>query len=331
VAREVEGEYNAEMDRLRDEWFETHPDGAFKAHRQKEPDDLRPRAKAAAKHRKRKRAAPELQPGNMADVDGATFVVFNIFAHPTTGNLVVAYYEAEALEQLECASFQTLRDLDTTHEQDLCLRAGEHVSVADYQEVMTWVLDSDPVDSRHHIPGLSPTLCCDDAITEVDAPAAAKEKAVKRKRPVKNTRKWVADVPGIALVGEFFVDPLEEGQVSLGLCHVVPRPKRFATTTTQTFYKEYRCAANNRKQPERSLTKEVEQWVRDSAGAISILRKCFATSSNFKPDLSAVFRGWWKVTVCNSKFSGPQSTRSNWQCKGVGVAASASGSPAAST
>ena len=58
VAREVEDEHNAEMDRLRDEWFETHPDGAFKACRQKEPDDLRPRAKAAAKHRKRKRADP---------------------------------------------------------------------------------------------------------------------------------------------------------------------------------------------------------------------------------------------------------------------------------
>jgi hypothetical protein len=171
VAREVEDEHNAEMDRLRGEWFENHPDGAFKACRQKEPDDLRPRAKAAAKHRKRTGGPP-------------------------------------------------------THEQDLYLRAGEHVSVADYQEVMTWVLDSDPVDSRHHIPGLSPALCCDDAITEVDAPAAAKAKAVKRKRPVKNTRKWVADVPGIALVGGFFVDPPEEGQVSLGRCYVVPRPKQ---------------------------------------------------------------------------------------------------------
>ena len=100
-----------------------------------------------------------------------------------------------------------MRDLDTTHEQDLYLRAGEYVSVADYQDVMTWVLDSDPVDSRHHIPGLSPTLCCDDAINEVDTPAAAKAKAVKKKRPVKNTRKWVADVPEVALVGGLLRGP----------------------------------------------------------------------------------------------------------------------------
>ena len=119
--------------------------------------------------------------------------------------------------------------------------------------------------------------------------------------------------------------------MSLGLCYVVPRPKRFATTTTQTFYKEHRYADNNRKQPERSTTKEVGQWVKESAGVTSKLRKCFACSANFVPVLSAVFRGWWKVAVCNSKFSATQSTWSNWQCQGVGVAASASGSPAAST
>ena len=72
VAREVEDEHNTEMDRLRDKCFDTHSDGAFKAYRQKEPDDLQPRVKAAAKHRKRKRADPELQPDNMADVDGTT-------------------------------------------------------------------------------------------------------------------------------------------------------------------------------------------------------------------------------------------------------------------
>jgi hypothetical protein len=33
------------MDRLRDQWFDEHPDGAFKAYRLKTPDDLRPKRK----------------------------------------------------------------------------------------------------------------------------------------------------------------------------------------------------------------------------------------------------------------------------------------------
>ena len=118
-------------------------------------------------------------------------------------------------------------------------------------------------------------------------------------------------MPGVGLVGAFFVDPPEEGQVSLGLCYVVPRPKRFATTTTQTFYKEYRYADNNRKQPERSTTKEVGQWVKESAGVTWKLRKCFACSANFVPVLSAVFRGWWKVAVCKPKSGSPAASTSS--------------------
>ena len=106
--------------------------------------------------------------------------------------------------------------------------------------------------------------------------------------------------------------------MSLGLCCVVPRPKRFATTTTQTFYKEHRYADNNRKQPERSTTKEVGQWVKESAAVTSKLRKCFACSANFVPVLSAVFRGWWKVAVCNPKFGGSQPTWSNTAMSGRG-------------
>jgi len=246
----------------------------------------------------------------MAEVNGTTFVVFNIFAHPSSGNLAVAFYEAEMIEHDDATSFETLRDMDTSHEQDLYATAPECVSVADYEEVMEWMKNSDDVDPRHHIPGLSPTLCCDAAMLEVVTSDVHKAKATQRKRAVKNTRKWVADVPGVELVGDFFVDPPEEGQVSLGLCYVVPRPKRFATTTTQTFYKEYRYADNNRKQPERSTTKEVGQWVRDSAVVISILRKCFACSSNFAPVLSAVFRGWWKVAVCKPKSGSPAASTS---------------------
>jgi hypothetical protein len=67
----------------------------------------------------------------------------------------VAYYEADAVEHLGEANFENLRALDTMHEQDLYLRAGEYVSVADYQEVMDWVIDSEDVDPRYHIPGLS--------------------------------------------------------------------------------------------------------------------------------------------------------------------------------
>ena len=205
VARDVEDEYNAEKGRLRGEWLETHPDRAFKAYRQMQPGDLRPRANAVAHPRKRKRAIAELQPGNMADVHGTTFAVFNIFAHPVTGNLVAAYYEAEAIEHLECTTFQTLRNLDQPHEQGLYLRAGEYVSVGDYQKVMTWVLESDPADTRHDIQGLSPTLCCDEAITEVEAASSTKPKAGKKGGHAQKKRKgkWVADVPGIALVGEF--------------------------------------------------------------------------------------------------------------------------------
>ena len=90
-------------------------------------------------------------------------------------------------------------------------------------------------------------------------------------------RKWVADVLGIALVGEFFVDPPEDGEAFLGLCYVVPRPRRF-TTTAQTFYKPYRCAANIRKQPERSLTTEVQELAEHCSDTVANLKMCFASA-----------------------------------------------------
>ena len=175
---------------------------------------------------------------------------------------------------MRCTTFQTPRDLDQSHEQDLNLRAGEYVSVGHCQEVMTWVLESDPVDARHHIPGLSPTLHCDEAITEVETTSSTKPKAGKKGGHVQKIqkRKWVTDVPGIALVGEYLVDPPEDGEASLGICYVVPRPRRFVTTTTQTFYKPYRYTANNRKQPERSLTTEVREWVELSSGTVDNMK-----------------------------------------------------------
>ena len=261
----------------------------------KQAKRARPRARKTKVSRKRKRS--ELQPGNMADVDGTTFVVFNIFAHPASGNLVVAYYEADAIEHLEDISFETLRDLDATHEQDLYLRAGEYVSVADYQDVMTWVLESDPVDSRHHIPGLSPTLCCEGALADVDVQDAAVKKNRKKQKAMKNTRRWVADVPGVSLVGCFFVDPIEEGETPLGLCYVVPRPKVNVNSTRRSFYTPYRYADSRLKKPEQSTTEEVAKWVADSAGVVGRLQSCFVTSLNFWPTLSAIFRGWWRVTV----------------------------------
>ena len=93
----------------------------------------------------------------------------------------------------------------------------------------------------------------------------------------------MADVPGIALVGEFFVDPPEDGEASLGLCYVVPRPRRFVTTTTQDFYKPYRYAANNRKQPERSLTTEVQEWVELSSDAVANLKKVLCKCVQLQP------------------------------------------------
>jgi hypothetical protein len=51
---------------------------------------------------------------------------------------------------------------------------------------------------------------------EVVTSDVEKAKAQKRKRAVKNTGEWVADVPGVELAGEFFVDPPEEGQASAG-------------------------------------------------------------------------------------------------------------------
>ena len=160
VAQEIEVAYSLEMDRLCDQWFAEHPDGAFKAHRKKKPDELRPRCRTATRPTKGiKRKKPTLEVGNVAEVNGTTFVVFNMFAHPSSGNLVVAYYEAEMIEHDDTTSFETLRDtMDTSHEQDLYATAPECVSVADYEEAMEWMKNSDDVDPRHHIPGLSPTL-----------------------------------------------------------------------------------------------------------------------------------------------------------------------------
>ena len=47
--------------------------------------------------------------------------------------------------------------MDTPHEQDLHATALECVSVADYEEVMGWMKNSDDVDPCHHIPNLPPT------------------------------------------------------------------------------------------------------------------------------------------------------------------------------
>ena len=144
--QDIEDAYSAEMDRLRDQWFAEHPDGAFKAYRLKTPDDLRPKRKPGPGGGKGRKKKQKLEAGNMADVDGTTFVVFNIFAHPSSGNLVAAFYEAEALELEEGLTFQNLRDLDTSHEADLHARSPECVSIGDYEEVMDWVRNSDAVD-----------------------------------------------------------------------------------------------------------------------------------------------------------------------------------------
>ena len=195
VAQDIEDAYGVEMDRLRDKWFDDHPDGAFKAYRERTPEDVRPRPKSKKRSadggRKTSKGPqkPKLAIGNMAEVHGTTFVTFNIFAHPNSGNLVVAYYEAEMMELDPDLSFEALRDLDSSHESDLYARSEECVAIGDYETVMDWVRNSEAVDSRHHIPGLSPTLCCDAAMQEVVTFDVDKTKAQKRKQPVKNTRK----------------------------------------------------------------------------------------------------------------------------------------------
>jgi hypothetical protein len=71
---------------------------------------------------------------------------------------VAAFYEAGALELEEGLAFQNLRDLDTSHEADLCARSLEVVSIGDCEEAMDWVRNSDAVDPRFHIPSLPPML-----------------------------------------------------------------------------------------------------------------------------------------------------------------------------
>jgi hypothetical protein len=155
------------MDRLRDRWFDEHPDGAFRAYREHIPDNMRPKAtsvrargeEAGCRQAKKRR----LQVGNVADVHGTIFVVFNIFARPSSDNLVVAFYEAEARELLDGVDFASLWDLDPSHEADLYARSHECVAVADYEMVMDWVKNSDDVDQQHHIPRHPP--CLAEAIT----------------------------------------------------------------------------------------------------------------------------------------------------------------------
>jgi hypothetical protein len=156
------------IDYASDRWFADHHDGAFRAYREHIPDNMRPKAttvrargeEAGCRQAKKRR----LQVGNVADVHGTIFVVFNIFAHPSSGNLVVAFYEAEALELLDGVDFASLRDLDPSHEADLYARSHECVAVADYEMVMDWVKHSDDVGQQHHIPGHPPFLA--EAITK---------------------------------------------------------------------------------------------------------------------------------------------------------------------
>ena len=287
VARMVEDEYNVNMDKLRDEWFEKHPDGAFRAYRQIEPQDLRPRPRGPPGARKRK--TPELQPGHMAEVNGTTFVVFNIFAHPSSGNLVVAYYEADAVAHLEDADFETLRALDSTHEQDLYLRAGEYVSVADYQEVMDWVLNSEDVNPRYHIPGLSPTL-------RGDLPVSSSRKLKLDSAPNPSKKVLVAaeqrSIPGFQLIGELFIDPPTPLEPSLGLCFICPRPKGCSMRTTFTFYKPARYHGNNRKVCEQTKTTEVVGWVIDSKARVLSAINVIFQSGHFGYTTAGAMRSW---------------------------------------
>jgi hypothetical protein len=51
----------------------------------------------------------------MAEVNGTTFVVFKMFARPSSGNLAVAFYEAEIIEH-DDATIIALKPCETwTH------------------------------------------------------------------------------------------------------------------------------------------------------------------------------------------------------------------------
>ena len=225
----------------------------------------------------------------MAEVDGTTFVVFNIFAHPTSGNLVAAFYEAEALELEDGLSFEDLRDLDHTYEEDLYARSPECVSIGDYEEVMDWARNSDAVDSRFHIPNLSPTLA------EVEPAAATNKRKRGGAKTVKSNR--IADVPGVELVGRAFVDPEVGGETSLGLCVVCARPKANARSTARTFYKPYAYYSNHRKKPEQSTTKEVMEWVKESEKSVALAAGCFDRSGFFARSIRWMFNRWWRKCV----------------------------------
>ena len=287
--QDIEDAYSAEMDRLRDQWFAEHPDGAFKAYRLKTPDDLRPKRKPGPGGGKGRKKKQKLEAGNMADVDGTTFVVFNIFAHPSSGNLVAAFYEAGALELEEGLTCQHLRDLDTSHEADLCARSPECVSIGDYEEVMDWVRNSDAVDPRFHIPNLSPTLA------EVEHTPTTKKRKQGGSKAIKSNR--IADVPGVELVGRAFVDPEVPGETSLGLCIVYARPKKNARSTARTFYKQYQYYTNYRKQPEQPTTTEVAAWVLESEKAVAGAVRCFHGPGRFLRSVRYSFNHWWRKYV----------------------------------
>ena len=230
--------------------------------------------------------------GNVADVHGTIFVVFNIFAHPASGNLVAAFYEAEALELVDGVDFASLRDLDRSHEADLYARADECVAVADYEMVMDWVKNSDEVNQKYHVAGHPPCLA------EVSSAPRRKQSGGAL---VKSLR--IAQVPGVALVGECFIDPECDGETSLGLCVVVPRPSASSRSTTRSFYKPIRYYDNHRRKSEQSTTREVEAWVKESKGKICVAIKVFTMCGILRRSTKCIFINWWRTYVLHKEMN----------------------------